>query len=175
MSTFWYVVKVLPGKERQLSEQFNQQISLNRLNNVIRFICPTEKEFVTVKNKKIMREKVLYTGYLYFESKNKLDDNELKEISLTPNIMGMMGDKRPQLMRNNDVVRILKDDELDKHIETKRLRYAVGEWIIVNDGPFKTFEGVISSINGDRFDVQIKIFGRDTPITLNGEQICKLV
>ncbi|WP_283101714.1 transcription termination/antitermination NusG family protein, partial [Escherichia coli] len=90
MNTSWYVVKVMPGKERQLNEQFNQQISLGRIKNISRFICPTEKEFVIVKNKKVLREKVIYSGYLYFESPKKLVEDELKEIALIPNIMGMM-------------------------------------------------------------------------------------
>jgi transcription antitermination factor NusG len=50
METNWYVVKVLPGKERSLTEQFNKDISLGRIKNIARFVCPTEKEFVAVKD-----------------------------------------------------------------------------------------------------------------------------
>ena len=60
MDTNWYVVKVMPGKERSLTEQFNKEIGLGKIKNILRFICPTEKELVTVKNKKVTREKVLY-------------------------------------------------------------------------------------------------------------------
>ena len=37
MNTAWYVVKVLPGKERSLTEQFNKDIGMSRITNVIRF------------------------------------------------------------------------------------------------------------------------------------------
>ena len=57
MNTAWYVVKVLPGKERSLTEQFNKDIGLGRINKIVRFVCPTEKEFVVVKNKKIIKMK----------------------------------------------------------------------------------------------------------------------
>ncbi len=174
MSTSWYVVKVLPGKERQLTEQFNQQISIGRINNVIRFLCPTEKEFVIVKNKKVLREKVIYSGYLYFESKNKLNEDDLKSIALIPNIMGMMGDKTPILMNVGDVKRILKDESLDEHIETKRLKFAIGESIIVKEGAFSSFEGSVSQIHGEKVDVDILIFGRKTPVTLSIDQIKKI-
>jgi transcriptional antiterminator NusG len=174
MSTSWYVVKVLPGKERQLTEQFNQQISIGRINNVIRFLCPTEKEFVIVKNKKVLREKVIYSGYLYFESKNKLNEDDLKSIALIPNIMGMMGDKTPKLMNGSDVKRILKDETLDEHIETKRLKFAIGESIIVKEGAFSSFEGSVSQIHGEKVDVDILIFGRKTPVTLSIDQIKKI-
>jgi hypothetical protein len=50
---------------------------MSRITNVIRFICPTEKELIIVKNKKVLREKVLYGGYLYFEAPKKLEEDEL--------------------------------------------------------------------------------------------------
>jgi len=174
METTWYVVKVLPGKERQLNEQFNQQISLGRIRNITRFICPTEKEFIVVKNKKVLREKVIYSGYLYFESSKKLVDDELKEIALIPNIMGMMGDRKPMVMSQTDVRRILKDEQLEEHIETKRLKYILGERVLISEGAFKTFEGIISEMKGEKVDVEVKIFGRNTLVSLSIDQINKL-
>ena len=173
MNTAWYVVKVLPGKERSLTEQFNKDISLGRINKIVRFVCPTEKEFVVVKNKKVIREKVLYSGYLYFESLKQLENDDLKIISLIPNIMGMMGDRMPMLLKETDVRRILKDDTLEEHIESKKLKFDTGEPIIVCDGPFKDFNGIIKEVKGDRVDVEIKIFGRNTAVSLTLEQIQK--
>ena len=173
MSTAWYVVKVLPGKERSLTEQFNKDIGMNRISNIMRFICPTEKEFVIVKNKKVIREKVLYSGYLYFEAPKQLEEDDLKIISLIPNIMGMMGDRMPMLLKETDVRRILKDDTLEEHIESKKLKFDTGESIIVCDGPFKEFSGVIKEVKGDRVDVEIKIFGRNTAVSLTLDQIQK--
>jgi transcriptional antiterminator NusG len=174
METCWYVVKVLPGKERTLTEQFNKDIELGRITKIMRFVCPTEKELVVVKNKKVTREKVLYSGYLYFESQQKLNDDELKHVSLIPNIMGFMGDKTPVLLRDNDVKRILKDDSLDEHIESKKLKYFIGEKVRVTEGPFTSFEGSISDIKGEKIDVEIKIFGRNTAVSLTLNQLEKI-
>jgi transcriptional antiterminator NusG len=173
MENNWYVVKVLPGKERSLAEQFNKEITLGKINNIVRFICPTEKEFVIVKNKKVLREKVLYSGYLYFESTKRLVEEELKVISTIPNIMGMMGDRMPLLLKETDVRRILKDDTLEEHIESKKLKFDSGETIIVCDGPFNDFNGVIKEVKGDKVDVEIKIFGRNTLVSLHLDQIKK--
>ena len=173
MSTAWYVVKVLPGKERSLNEQFNKDLGLGRIININRFVCPTEKEFVVIKNKKTLREKVLYSGYLYFEAPKKLEEDDLKIISLIPNIMGMMGDRMPMLLKETDVRRILKDDTLEEHIESKKLKFDTGESIIVCEGPFKDFNGIIKEVKGDRVDVEIKIFGRNTAVSLTLEQIQK--
>jgi transcriptional antiterminator NusG len=174
MESTWYVVKVLPGKERSLNEQFNKDINQGRIKNISRFVCPTEKEFVVVKNKKVLREKVLYSGYLYFEASKELQEDELKIISLIPNIMGMMGDRQPLRLRESDIRRILKDDTLEDHIESKKLKYISGEKVVVNQGPFETFEGTITEITGDKVNVEIKIFGRNTLVSLTLEQIRKL-
>ena len=174
METNWYVVKVLPGKERTLTEQFNKEISLGKIKNINRFICPLEKEFVTVKNKKVLRDKVLYSGYLYFECGKKLNEEELKSLTGLPNIMGMGGDRTPVLLRESDIRRILKDETLENHVESKRLKYIKGEVIKVIEGPFASFDGVISEIKGDKVDIEIKIFGRNTAVSLTLNQIEKI-
>ena len=174
METNWYVVKVLPGKERSLTEQFNKEISLGKIKNINRFICPLEKEFVNVKNKKVLRDKVLYSGYLYFECGKKLNEEELKSLTGLPNIMGMGGDRTPVLLRETDIKRILKDDTLENHVESKRLKYVKGEVIKVIEGPFASFDGVISDIKGDKVDIEIKIFGRNTAVSLTLNQIEKI-
>jgi len=88
--------------------------------------------------------------------------------------MGMMGDRMPVLLRENDIKRILKDDVLDEHIESKKLKYINGEIVSVIDGPFASFEATISDIKGEKVDVEIKIFGRNTPVSLTLNQIEKL-
>lgn len=173
METNWYVVKVLPGKERLLTEQFNKEISLGKIKNINRFICPIEKEFVSLKNKKVLRDKVLYSGYLYFETTTKLNLDELKSLTALPNIMGMRGDKTPVLLRESDIRRILKDDILENHVESKKLKYSKGDSIKVIEGPFSSFDGIISEVKGDKIDIEIKIFGRNTAVSLTLNQIEK--
>jgi len=173
MNTFWYVVKVTPGKERSLNEEFNKLISLGKIEFINRFICPTEKEFIIIKKKKVLREKVIYGGYLYFESKNRLNEDELKNVSMMPNIMGLMGDKKPLLMSPTDISRILKDESLTEHIESKKVKYIVGENVMVSDGPFKDFYGIIEEVKNEKVYVKIKIFGRDNKVELTLSQVEK--
>jgi transcriptional antiterminator NusG len=133
-----------------------------------------EKEFVSVKNKKVLRDKVLYSGYLYFECGKRLNEEELKSLTGLPNIMGMGGDRTPILLRESDIRRILKDDTLENHVESKRLKYIKGEVVKVIEGPFASFDGIISEIKGDKVDIEIKIFGRNTAVSLTLNQIEKI-
>jgi transcriptional antiterminator NusG len=173
MESNWYVIKVLPGKERSLKEDFNRQVTQGKIKNILRFLCPTEKEFKIIKNKKSIREKVLYTGYLYFESEKILLEDDLKEIAGMNGLMGMMGDKTPIKLKETDVKRIIKDELLEEHNSTFKYQYKVGELITIIDGPFATFEGIISSINGEKVSLEVKIFGRVTPVELTLRQIEK--
>ena len=173
MDSKWYVVKVMPGKERQLSEQFNTQLSMGKITFIERFVCPMDKEFVVVRKKKVLREKIIYNGYLYFETQKELTDDQLKNIAAYPSIMGMLGDKRPRKMRDQDILKILKDDSLEEHKERKSLKFANGEMVVITDGPFSSFNGTISALKGDKVDLSVKVFGRDTLVTVNLEQIAK--
>jgi transcriptional antiterminator NusG len=173
MDTYWYVVKVLPGKERKLAEQFNKEISLGNIKNIQRFICPLEKETVILRKKKVTREKVLYSGYLYFESTKKLENDDLKVIASIQNIMAMGGDRTPVLLNSSDIKRILKDDTLEEHIESKRLIYKIGTNVKVTDGPFNGFNGIVSEVNGEKVTIEVKIFGRNSNVELTLSQIEK--
>ncbi len=173
MESQWYVVKVLPGKERSLKDEFNKQIELGNIKNVNRFVCPTEKEFKLINNKKVIRERVLYSGYLYFETERKLTSEELKLLSGLNGLMGMMGDKTPVILRDTDVKRILKDDELGEYNESKKINYTIGENILIVDGPFKSFNGKISNIINEKVSIEVKIFGRNTNVELTLSQIEK--
>ena len=174
MENKWYVLKVTPGKERQMNENFNTLISLNRMDYVNRFICPMEKEFVVLRKKKVLRDKILYSGYLYFQTTKELNDNELKEISSHPFVMSMLGDKKPRIMGKDDIRKIIKDEALDEHKQVKLNTFLIGENVVLTDGPFASFNGVIIEINGNKVELQVKIFGRLTPVTIDIENIKKI-
>jgi transcriptional antiterminator NusG len=174
MQSHWYLVKVLPGKERILKEEFNKKITQEEIKNITRFVCPTEKEVKLIKNKKVIREKILYSGYLYFESEHELTSDDLKYISGMEGIMGLMGERIPVKLRESDIKRVIKDDILEEHNEIIQHRYKINETIKIVDGPFSTFDGVISAINGEKVSLEVKIFGRVTPVELTLRQIEKL-
>jgi transcriptional antiterminator NusG len=158
MQNNWYLVKVLPGKERQLTEQYNKEISLGKITNILRFVCPLEKNLVVVKNKKVTREKVLYSGYFYFE---------IKTIASQQSIMGILGDRIPVLLRESDVMRILKDEVLEEHLHSMNGNFTTGDTVKITEGPFVDFNGVVSANRGDKIEVEVKIFGRGTIVTVS--------
>lgn len=170
----WYVIKVMPGKERQLTEQFNTQITMGKIGFINRFVCPLEKEFVIIKSKKTIREKVIYSGYLYFESDISLTGDQLKTVASNPSVMGMLGDRTPRRMREDDIEKILKDETLEKHKESKLLKFGNGESVVIISGPFSSFNGKITALRSDKVELSVKVFGRETLVEVNIDQISKV-
>ena len=102
MGSYWYLIKVLPGKEKQLKDKFNTDIELGNISGIKEFVCPLEKEYKMVKTKKVIRERVIYTGYLYFETEHILDKDELMNLSYLPDTMKVLGDKKPIRLRDRE-------------------------------------------------------------------------
>jgi DNA-binding response OmpR family regulator len=69
--------------------------------------------------------------------------------------------------------KILKDEILQDHLDSKRLKFIKGDQITVLEGPFQTFTGVINEIKGEKVEIDIKIFGRSTNVSLTLDQIQK--
>jgi transcriptional antiterminator NusG len=173
MEGFWYLVKVLPGKERQIKDKYNTEIDLGRIEGIKEFVCPMEKQYKMIKNKKVIRERVIYTGYLYFEAEHELSYDELKNLSYLPEIMSVLGDKKPIRLRDREIQRVLNETTKGEDL-TQNIEYKVGEMIKVIDGPFSTFEGEIRMVGGNKVDVDVRVFGRPTKVSLLKEQIEKL-
>lgn len=170
----WYVIKVLSGKERQLCKEFNEQIESGKITNIKRFVCPTEEKYVVQRNKRVLKEFVIYNGYLYFETENKLDEDELKFIGTFPFIISLFGNKKPMILTERDVKKILKDDTLEEHVESKKLKFTEGEKVTITDGPFNGFNATIKDVkHKDKVNVEVKIFDRITFIELKNNQIVK--
>ena len=53
------------------------------------------------------------------------------------------------------------------------IAFSIGERVKINDGNFQTFEGEVSHVDttSGRVTVMINIFGRSTPVELDGWQI----
>jgi transcription termination/antitermination protein NusG len=172
--SYWYVIKVLPGKERQIQDHFNKEILTGELKKIKRFVCPIENNTIFVKNKKTIRESVIYTGYLYFESEDKLTDGDLKHIGSNNMIMGFLGDRKPVLLNKNDVSKILIDENLDEHNESKKYKFKIGEEVKITQEDFKGFVGTIKELKDDIVQVEVKIFGVGSKIKLKTTEISKI-
>ena len=84
---------------------------------------------------------------------------------------------RRQPLRMDEIANILMPAQERKKPEApKAQEFEVGESVTVMDGPFATLPATISEVNLDaqRLKVLVSIFGRETPVELQFNQVAKI-
>lgn len=159
----WYTLKIVSNTERNTFEKLKSNKDSIGLEDIF---LPIEKYFsVDKNNKRIQKEKPTIPGYLLI----KIGE-------------GMMGEVKQNLKGIKNVLNILptplRDSEVKLYIEEynadeKLFDFAVDMDVEITDGPFNSFKGKIQSLNKDkqRMVVDVKIFGRSTPVDLSFSQV----
>jgi transcriptional antiterminator NusG len=175
METKWYVIRSVAGKEKKVKEQLESEIrNLGFNDRVKQIVIPMEKVFHMRKGKKVGNERNHYPGYILIETDPSII-GELGGLNKIVNfVIGFLGDKTPIPLRPDEVTRILGQmDDLANADEKYTDKFNVGESIKIIDGPFNGFNGTVQEINNDRkkLKLDVKIFGRSTPLELSFAQV----
>lgn len=180
ITTKWYVLRIVSGKEKKVKEYLDKEIQINNWQHAItQILCPTEKIFKTLSGKKVLRERILYPGYIMIEALDgKLNDTMIQGIQGVTNVIHFLGKEHPIALRKAEVNKMFGSlDEVSEQGITMDDQFIVGESVKIIDGPFNDFTGVIDEINTEKkkLTVTVKIFGRETPVELNYMQVEKIV
>jgi transcriptional antiterminator NusG len=173
----WYVLHTYAGYEGRVKANLEQRTaSLNMEDYIFQVEVPTE-EVVQVKGgKRQTVQQKKYPGYVYVRM--DLTDESWSAVRNTPNVTGFVGlTNRPSPLRVSEVAAILAPAVEKKRVEApKAQEYSVGESVTVTDGPFATLPATISEVNLDaqRLKVLVSIFGRETPVELEFNQVAKI-
>jgi transcriptional antiterminator NusG len=104
-----------------------------------------------------------------------LTDETFKLVKSTSGVTSFVqSGNKPVPLADYEVGRIMTN--LEKSQEAPKVAWQKGETIRVVEGPFSDFTGKIEEVNTDRekLKVMINIFGRDTPVELDFNQVEKL-
>ncbi|MCM1050974.1 MAG: transcription termination/antitermination protein NusG [Paenibacillus sp.] len=176
MKKAWYVLRAISGKEAKVKEVLDGAIRNTGLGNyVFQVLIPTEKVMSVRNGKKVVKEKNLYSGYVFVEC--ILTGEVLYELRNTTNVIDFLRGRgknaAPEALRESEVLRMMgtADDMIDAAEEGND--YMVGETVKVTFGPFSGFSGTIEEVNRERkkLKVMVKIFGRKTPLELENSQV----
>ena len=150
----WYVLRAISGKEAKVKEVLDAAIKNTDLGNyVFQVLIPTEKVLTVRNGKKVVKEKNLYSGYVFVEA--NLQGEVMHELRNTTNVIdflkGKGKDAQPEALRESEVNRMLgiADEFIDLTDEGVN-DYMVGETVKVNYGPFNGFSGVIEEVNAEK-------------------------
>jgi transcriptional antiterminator NusG len=177
--TKWYVLRVISGKEKKVKEYLDKEVKINQWSHAIfQVLCPIEKVFKVVAGKKVLREKILFPGYLMLEAADgKLNDDMIQTIKNITGVIHFLGKDNPTSLRKSEVNKMFgKMDEVSEQGIGYAEPYIVGETVKIIDGPFNDFNGTVEEVNEEKkkLKVVVKIFGRATPVELNYMQVEKL-
>lgn len=172
----WYVLRAISGKEAKVKEVLDGAIRNTGLGNyVFQVLIPTEKVMSVRNGKKVVKEKNLYSGYVFVEC--ILTGEVLYELRNTTNVIDFLRGRgknaAPEALRESEVLRMMgtADDMIDTTDDGND--YMVGETVKVTFGPFSGFSGTIEEVNREKkkLNVMVKIFGRKTPLELENSQV----
>ena len=173
----WYVLRAVSGKEGKVKEYLEALMKHNDVlaANVGQIMLPTEKYAQLRNGKRVVKEKLFLPGYVLVEA--RLQGEVAHLLRFTPNVLGFLGGlDNPTPVRQSDINRILGTaEETIIRAEEVTIPFIVDEAVKVIDGPFSGFSGVIEEVNAEKhkLKVNVKIFGRKTPLELSFTQVEK--
>ena len=170
----WYSLRVISGKEKSAEEHILREADNNKITNEIEEVfVPYEKVIEMRNNKKRIKEKMFFPGYVLI--KMNLNVNTKYIVENSPGVLSFVGPKgkNPIPLRDDEIKRIFGEVERKEGLEIVETLFKKGDAIKVVAGPFIDFTGFVESVNEDKQKVKVtvSIFGRPTPIELDFFQI----
>jgi len=170
----WYVIHSYAGYENKVKLNLeHRKESMNMSNKIFDIYIPTEDVMEIHGGKKHVSSKKVFPGYLLV--KMLLDDDSWYVVRNTPGVTGFVGSEdTPHPLSEIEVDRIMKKEVAER--PRPKTDFEIGMPIKVTNGPFANFDGTISEINIDqgKLRVLVSIFGRQTPVELNFDQVSKI-
>jgi transcriptional antiterminator NusG len=181
----WYAVQVASGCEKRVKNNLEQRIrTFDVADRIIQIEIPKTP---TVKMRKDGSrqhgEEKVFPGYILVRM--LMDDDAWQVVRNTPNVINFVGAEQkrhygrgrghvtPVPLSVSEVERIFKQAEEQEPVV--KIDMEVGDKILVLSGPFKDFEGEVIEFSPERSKLKalLSIFGRDTPVELEFNQVEK--
>ena len=170
----WYVVHTYAGYENKVKTNLDKRVeSMEMQDKIFRVLVPMEKEIETKSGQRKTILRKVFPGYVLVEM--VMDDDSWYVVRNTPGVTGFVGPgSRPVPLSEDEIANILKQMGMDE--ARPKVDFSVKEQVRVIDGPFNNFIGTIEEINYDRYKLKVSVsmFGRETPVELNFDQVEKL-
>tara|TARA_B100000530_G_scaffold179990_2_gene113883 strand:+ start:373 stop:963 length:591 start_codon:yes stop_codon:yes gene_type:complete len=170
----WYSLRVISGKERVVEESIAYEAKMNDISDTISEVFVPFEKIVEIKNnKKVLKEKVFFPGYILISmDMNSLTKHVIENIQYVIRFVGPKG-KDPIPLRESEIKRIFGEVERKEGREMLVSPFSKGNHVKIIAGPFIDFVGVVEEANDDKQKVKItiSIFGRPTPVELDYYQV----
>lgn len=170
----WYAIHTYAGYENAVERNLKQRVeSLGMEDKIFDVIVPTEKVIKVKNGKRQEVDEKIYPGYVMVDM--IVTDDSWFVVRNTPRVTGFVGSGTvPVPMQQQEVDAIFA--RMQKGDTTHNIAVAVGDLVLINEGPFKDHEGTVSEVDTERGKVKVLVsmFGRETPFELDFSQVRKM-
>ena len=171
----WYAIHTYAGYENAVARNLKQRIeSLGMQDRIFNVLVPMEKTIKIKAGKRVEVEEKVYPGYVLVDM--VVTDDSWYVVRNTPRVTGFVGaGVNPVPLNQQEVDALFKTmgaGDNAKHT----IDIAIGDLVMIADGPFKELEGKVNDVDQDRGKVRVLVsmFGRETPVELDFLQVKKL-
>ena len=163
----WYVVHTYSGYENKVAQNLEKLVENRNMQDVIFDIkVPTETVTEIKDDKTHEYERKVFPGYVLI--KMIVTDDSWFVVRNIRGVTGFVGPSSNPVPLNDDEVASLG---IEKRVI--EVGYGVNDSVRIVDGPLEGFEGVVEELDTAKNYVKVKIsmFGRETPVELELDQV----
>jgi transcription termination/antitermination protein NusG len=181
----WFVVHSYAGYENKVKTNLETRItSLDMEDFIYQVEVPTREEIEVKSGKRVQVQNKVFPGYILVRM--DLTPESYSCVRNTPGVTGFVGatDRadNPAPLSLDEVVKWLAPTaepaaaQKKAAAEVRVVDFEVGDSVTVIDGAFASLPATISEINIDsqKLKVLVSIFGRETPVELNFNQVSRI-
>ena len=167
-SAKWYVIHTYSGYENAVKTSIEKFVNGRNMGDMIqRMEIPMETVTeVTDSGATKEVERKVFPGYVLI--KMVMTDDTWHLVRNVRGVTGFVGSA-------NKAIPLSEEEVLAMGMEKHEIvvKYAVGDHVRIIDGPLSTFTGVVEEIEPEknRVSVMVSMFGRETPVELELDQV----
>jgi transcriptional antiterminator NusG len=167
----WYVIHTYSGYENKVKANIEKIVENRGMQDqVLEVAVPVEEVLETEDNKKKIVLRKIYPGYVIVRM--VMTDESWHLVRNTRGVTGFVGPGSKPIPLTEEEVKAMGVE-----LQSTAFDFEVGDNVKVVSGPLENFIGVVEEINLEKkkIKVMVSMFGRETPVELEFNQVSRLV
>ncbi len=163
----WYVVHTYSGYESKVAATILTTVENRKLHDYIYEVSiPTETVQEVKNSKTVEKEHNLFPGYVLV--KMIMNDDSWHVVRNVRGVTGFVGPGGRPVPLSDEEIASLGVDKRELTVD-----YHVGDSVRITDGPLDGFIGNVEEVSSEQNKVRVVVsmFGRDTPVELELDQV----
>ncbi|HHV97322.1 MAG TPA: transcription termination/antitermination protein NusG [Clostridiaceae bacterium] len=166
----WYVIHTYSGYENKVKANLEKIIKSRGMEDyIVDIVIPMEEQVEIKDGKKRTTLKKIFPGYVLI--KMIMTDETWYLVRSIRGVTGFVGPLSKPVPLTDEEIKFMRVESFPPVVD-----YEVGDSVRVISGPLENFIGTVEEISVDKKKVRVSVsmFGRETPVELDFDQIQKL-